>query len=74
MITRKVTVCVTLFAFLIIGAALMDRHINRIHYPESNLEPFSYTDHLNNRSLKETSNGAASFYPREYIRIIRTTE
>ncbi|UNK16466.1 hypothetical protein MNQ98_18385 [Paenibacillus sp. N3/727] len=73
MIVRKITVCCVLFAFLVLGAAVLNRHVSRVHYPEPKYAPHSPKYNINTISAKETDLdlGAQSFGPREYIRIIQ---
>lgn len=69
MIIRKITVCVLLFAVLLMGAVLLDNYISRIHYPDSTVSPFSYNDNINTHNPMETES-TRFFLPREYIRIL----
>lgn len=71
MIIRKITFCTLLFVILLTGAGLLNKYINQIHYPDSQLSPLSYTDNINNQQNQEPNKSSNSFYPREYIRIIR---
>lgn len=70
MIVRKITVCSLLFAVLLMGAVLLDKHISRIHYPDSKVSPFSYNDNINILDAQETERSTRFFFPREYIRIL----
>ncbi|SMF82942.1 hypothetical protein SAMN05661091_2274 [Paenibacillus uliginis N3/975] len=71
MIVRKITVCCILFALLVLGAAVLDWHVNRLHYPEPKYAPHSPKYNINTINTLETDIGTQSFRPREYIRIIQ---